>query len=206
MRYVKQTIMRFSVVLSFLFLSSLAYGQTHKDSVLAFQKEQNAFYADPNKTPLLAEDLKAFEGHPFFEPNETFRGKAKFERVENALPFFMKTNTDRLPKYQLYGVATFEINGESFQLSLYQRLFFGKVAKDTNQLFLPFTDLTNGHGTYDGGRFINIEIPLGDTVVIDFNRAYNPYCAYNPIYSCPIPPKENHLEIAILAGVQYGGH
>ena len=198
--------MRFSVVVPFLFLTIVAYGQTHKDSVLTFQKELNELYANPNKSPLLAKDLKTFEAHPFFEPNETFRVKAKLDRVENALPFFMKTTTDRLPKYQLYGVATFEINGESFQLSLYQRLFFGKVAKDTNQLFLPFTDLTNGHGTYDGGRFMDIEIPMGDTLVIDFNRAYNPYCAYNPIYSCPIPPKEHHLETEILAGVQYGGH
>ncbi|MEO1485269.1 MAG: DUF1684 domain-containing protein [Bacteroidota bacterium] len=198
--------MRFSVVLSFLFLSSLAYGQTHKDSVLTFQRELNEFYAHPDKSPLLAKDLKTFEGHPFFEPNETFRVKAKFERVENALPFFMKTTTDRLPKYQLYGVATFEINGETFQLSLYQSLSLRKMPEEANLLFLPFTDLTNGHGTYDGGRFIDIEIPMGDTIVIDFNRAYNPYCAYSPYYSCPIPPKENHLETEILAGVQYGGH
>lgn len=180
--------------------------QTHKDSVLAFQKEVNDFYAHPEKSPLLPEDLETFKGHPFFEPNETFRVKAKFERVEDALPFLMKTTTDRLPQYQLYGVATFEINGQSFQLSLYQQLGFGRIAKEANQLFLPFTDLTNGHGTYDGGRFMDVEIPLGDTIVIDFNRAYNPYCAYNPNYSCPIPPKENHLETEILAGVQYGGH
>ncbi|MEM6894226.1 MAG: DUF1684 domain-containing protein [Bacteroidota bacterium] len=198
--------MRYVLLFALFAFGTLAEAQTHKDSVLAFQKEQNAFYANPDKSPLLAEDLKIFKGHPFFEPNEIFRVKAKFERVENALPFFMKTTTDRLPKYQLYGVATFEINGELFQLSLYQSLSLRKTPEEANLLFVPFTDLTNGHGTYDGGRFMDVEIPLGDTIIIDFNRAYNPYCAYSPYYSCPIPPKENHLETKILAGVQYAGH
>ncbi|MEL6305737.1 MAG: DUF1684 domain-containing protein, partial [Bacteroidota bacterium] len=114
--------MRYVLLFALFAFGTLAKAQTHKDSVLAFQKELNEFYAHPDKSPLLAKDLKTFEGHPFFEPNETFRVTAKFERVENALPFFMKTTTNRLPKYQLYGVATFEINGETFQLSLYQQL------------------------------------------------------------------------------------
>ncbi len=76
-----------------------------------------------------------------------------------------------------------------------------------NYLFLPFTDLTNGNGTYGGGRYIDLEIPKGDTMVIDFNKSYNPYCAYNGKYSCPIPPKENDLNIAIKAGVKnYSKH
>ena len=70
-----------------------------------------------------------------------------------------------------------------------------------NHLFLPFTDLSNGEKSYTGGRFIDLEIPNSDVIVIDFNKAYNPYCAYSPDYSCPIPPAENHLNVNILAGV-----
>ena len=69
-------------------------------------------------------------------------------------------------------------------------------------LFLPFTDLTNGEATYAGGRYIDLAIPDGDTLIIDFNKSYNPYCAYNKKYSCPIVPKVNHLEIDINAGVK----
>ena len=69
-------------------------------------------------------------------------------------------------------------------------------------MFLPFTDLTNGEETYEGGRYIELEIPDKNYIVIDFNKAYNPYCAYNYIYSCPIPPEENDLKIEIKAGVK----
>jgi uncharacterized protein (DUF1684 family) len=70
---------------------------------------------------------------------------------------------------------------------------------------LPFTDLTNGHGSYGGGRYIDLRIPPAGsrTIALDFNQAYNPSCAYNHAYSCPVPPPENRLNVAILAGVQH---
>ena len=71
-----------------------------------------------------------------------------------------------------------------------------------NSLFVPFTDLTNGKETYGGGRYMDVEIPEGDSIVLDFNKAYNPYCAYSTNYSCPIPPKENDLPISINAGLK----
>ena len=71
----------------------------------------------------------------------------------------------------------------------------------SNHLFIPFNDITNGVETYDAGRYIDLEIPKGDTIIIDFNKAYNPYCAYNDGYSCPIPPEENNLEVEVKAGV-----
>jgi uncharacterized protein (DUF1684 family) len=69
-------------------------------------------------------------------------------------------------------------------------------------LFLPFSDATNGNETYSGGRYIDLRIPTSDSVLIDFNKAYNPYCAYNPKYSCPIVPKQNRLPIPVRAGVK----
>jgi uncharacterized protein (DUF1684 family) len=69
-------------------------------------------------------------------------------------------------------------------------------------LFLPFADLTNGEETYGGGRYLDLTIPTGNTILLDFNKAYNPYCAYNPKYSCPLVPKQNRLDIPIIAGVK----
>ncbi len=71
------------------------------------------------------------------------------------------------------------------------------------QLFFPFTDLSSGFGSYGGGRYIDLHIPPSDSILIDFNRSYNPYCAYNGRYSCPIPPRENHINFEITAGVRY---
>ena len=73
---------------------------------------------------------------------------------------------------------------------------------EADYLFLPFTDLTSGVDTYGGGRYIDQKIPEGNSIIIDFNQSYNPYCAYNPRYSCPIPPPENDLLIEIMAGVK----
>ena len=75
-----------------------------------------------------------------------------------------------------------------------------------DHLFLPFTDNTNGVETYGGGRYIDLKIPAGNTINIDFNKAYNPYCAYSDKYSCPIPPPENHLDIEIKAGIKLTDH
>ena len=121
----------------------------------------------------------------------------------------MKTTTDRLPLYRKYGIASFRLNGKDFQLSLYQPQQEITSTDHSNLLFLPFNDLSNGKTSYGGGRFIDIETPAvnAKTVIIDFNKSYNPYCAYNSKYSCPIPPKENDLEIEIPAGVKaYGKH
>lgn len=114
----------------------------------------------------------------------------------------MKTTTERLPVYDKYGTLTFELDDKTYKLSVYQSHSLRNNKKYKNYLFLPFTDLTNGNETYGGGRYIDFTIPDSDVVVIDFNKAYNPYCVYSDKYSCPIPPKENHLPIKITAGIK----
>jgi len=172
-------------------------------SAQQFQEELDQHYADAEKSPLTKKDRRKFKGHPFFDIDSTFIVVAQFKRTPETTPFQMKTTTDRLPTYEKYGEATFKINGVSYTLNLYQSHRLREVEKYKNDLFLPFIDATSGNDSYGGGRFIDLLIPKGDEIIIDFNQAYNPYCAYNHAYSCPIPPKENDLNVRIEAGVMY---
>lgn len=186
-----------------LFLISIsAFSQTHQEEIELFQKTMNTEFVNPNESPLTAEGLKDFKALSFFPINEKFRVEAKFVRTEDAVPFKMKTTTRRLPTYVKYGEAIFEIDGIEYKLNVYQSVRLSQTLEHDDYLFLPFTDLSNGEGSYSGGRFIDLSIPEGNTIVIDFNKAYNPYCAYNHKYSCPIPPDENHLNVKIEAGVK----
>src|SRR5690606_27020815 len=115
--------------------------------------------------------------------------------------FQMPTTTDRKPYYVTYGKVYFSLKGKEYKLDLFQNLELSADPEYRNYLFAPFTDETNGRSTYGGGRYLDLRIPAAEVMIIDFNQAYNPYCAYNGKYSCPIPPEQNHLEVEITAGV-----
>lgn len=116
----------------------------------------------------------------------------------------MKTTSSRTPMYVKYGEISFEIDGKKLKLDVFQNLDLIKMnPKYKNSLFLPFTDLTSGVTSYGGGRYLDLEIPKKRKFTLDFNKAYNPYCAYAPGYSCPLTPKQNDLEVEVLAGVKY---
>lgn len=188
----------------FLLAFTISFGQNNfvKDSVVAFQKQINSEYKDDKESPLLEKDLKKFKTLDFYPINENFFVVAKFVRTPDEKPFEMPTTTERKPVYVKYGEAHFSIDGKNFKLNIYQSQDLKKIEKYKNSLFLPFTDLTSGVESYGGGRYVDLQIPDGDLISIDFNTAYNPYCAYNHKYSCPIPPQENDLTIEIKAGVK----
>jgi uncharacterized protein (DUF1684 family) len=127
---------------------------------------------------------------------------AKFVRTKKEKPFEMKTSTDRKPLYVKYGEVLFMIDGKELKLNVYKNIELSKKPGYKDYLFLPFSDLTSGNESYVGGKYIDLRIPKGDTIVIDFNTSYNPYCAYNHKYSCPKVPLENDLNIEIKAGVK----
>lgn len=170
--------------------------------ILEFQKELNAEYKDPETSPLPDRYRKNFEGLDFFSPDTNYIVIAEFERTPNAIPFMLSTTTDRKTKELLYGIAHFELNGKMHQLEIYQSLDLVGQEDYKNYLFLPFLDDTNGDETYGGGRYIDLTIPDDDSLTIDFNRAYNPYCAYNKKYSCPLVPRQNYLKTKVMAGVK----
>jgi uncharacterized protein (DUF1684 family) len=173
----------------------------------AAQNKLNEEFSNPETTILDRKDFKKFKGLEFYPIDEKFIVEAKFVRTPNEKPFLMPTTTDRLPEYVKYGEAHFSIDGKDFILNLFKSVEPSEDPEYKDYLFLPFTDLTCGDGSYGGGRFLDQWIPDGDTILIDFNKAYNPYCAYSARFSCPIPPKENDLLIRIEAGVKdFGKH
>jgi uncharacterized protein (DUF1684 family) len=195
----------FSIVAAIAGTASFGQDETALEEIQAFRDELNAQYADPEKSPLTDKDRTRFKALEFFPIDTDFRVTARFVRTPGQAPFEMKTTTARTPVYEKYGEAHFMLGDSSFVLNLYQSHSAREKPEYAHLLFLPFTDLTNGFGSYGGGRYIDVEIPEGDTVVIDFNQAYNPYCCYNHKYSCPIPPKENFLNFRVAAGVKAFG-
>lgn len=162
--------------------------------------DKNSEMANDSLSPLTESDRKDFKGLNYYQVKPSYRVIARFEKDSNQLTFKMKTTTSRLPEYRVYGKAFFKLNGKNLNLNVYQNIALSQKAGYEDYLFIPFNDLTNVAGTYAGGRFLDARIPVGNTMIIDFNEAYNPYCAYNHKYSCPIPPPENFLEVKIKAG------
>ncbi len=189
-------------ILLFLFCSTFVFAQKDLLASKKFQTELNQSYADSLKSPLTKEDLNHFKGLDFFPIDEKYIVEATFVRTKKEKPFGMKTTTSRTPLYKKYGELHFSIDGKEFKLNVYQNVDLNKKSGYDDYLFLPFSDLTCGKESYIGGRYVDVRIQKGTIWTIDFNKAYNPYCAYNYEYSCPIVPLENDLDIEILAGVK----
>ena len=180
---------------------AIAYTTAEAD-ILEFQRELNNQFKNPETSPLPDKYRKNFEGLDFFGPDTTYIVTAKFSRTPDAIPFLMPTTTDRKSKEVVYGIAEFSLNGKDHKLEIYKNQDSLGEEGYEDDLFLPFTDLTNGEETYAGGRYIDLRIPNTNELTIDFNRAYNPYCVYNKKYSCPLVPSVNSLDIKIMAGVK----
>lgn len=192
------------VILTLLILKSLhSYTQECSSAnAVAYQQQLNKEYANPEESPLTKADLKKFSALDFYPVDKDYCVEAKFVRTPNEKPFEMPTTTARKPQYVKYGELYFTLQGKECRLDIFQNIELVKQDKYKKHLFLPFTDLTSGNGSYGGGRYIDLEQPEGHIMTIDFNKAYNPYCAYNHKYSCPIPPAQNDLKVEVKAGVK----
>ncbi|MFT5640803.1 MAG: hypothetical protein ACI9A7_000901 [Cyclobacteriaceae bacterium] len=183
-----------------------AISSNYFDEILQWQSELNESYQDKEESPLEKKDLKKFKGLDFFEIDSTYNVIASFLRTPNEMSFTMPTTTDRLPVYVQYGLVSFNLNGQEFNMPIFQNQSLVLTEEYEDYLFFPFTDLTNGFESYGGGRYIDLRLPNSDEIRIDFNKSYNPYCAYNGKYSCPIPPRSNDMNIEINAGVKKWKH
>lgn len=157
-------------------------------------------YKNSDESPLTPEGKKKFKQLAYFLPDTGYVIQAKLEKISSPDTIKMKTTTERLPLYFKYGIARFTLNGKEQSLTVFQNIGLMKKEGYEDYLFIPFTDESNGESTYGGGRYIDTRITSDSTILIDFNRAYNPYCVYNKKYSCPIPPGENHITTEVLSG------
>lgn len=149
-------------------------------------------------SPLLEEERPGFRGLSYFPYDSTLAFAAALEPVLRADTLRIPTTTGDVRWYVRYGRFSFQLNGRAQQLTVFRPL-----DPDEPSLFVPFTDPTNRRGTYDGGRYVDLPPPEGGVYLLDLNYAYSPYCAYNPAYSCPIPPAENRLALPVQAGERY---
>jgi len=204
--------MRKKYILSFLLLANVFIsplfcqddGDTlivaYKAEIEKHRKGKNIKFMYSDSSPLTPEQKKQFKGLNYFPVDYKYKIEAKLVKYPEQDTIIMKTLTDRAPEYIRYGEVLFTIDTFHLKLTVFQNKKLLDLNKNEKHLFVPFKDDTSNEESYSGGRYIDCEIPEGNTLVLDFNKAYNPYCAYNPKYSCVIPPDENSLPLKLMAG------
>jgi len=190
-----------SILLAFFILIPIGYtiAQEFAKQTEAFRAEYKSEFLKSERSPLKKKDLQYLR---FYEADSSYRVTATFEKSEKSEPFEMPTYSGIKKTYVQYGILTFELLGVKQTLNVYKSLGLQALPQYKDYLFLPFKDKTNGKESYGGGRYIDLTTKdIKDNVyILDFNKCYNPYCAYSNGYNCPIPPKVNHLAVAIEAG------
>jgi uncharacterized protein (DUF1684 family) len=195
--------MRILLLIVIIFSFSCREEKRYQDvNLTEYQRQVNNYFKDASLSPLKPKDLKNFQGLDFFEFDSIYVVKAKIEETKESLPFKMKTTTDIPADVRKYADLFFQISDKEFELSVYENLEYEGVEGYENYLFLPFLDETNENETYGGGRYLDLFLNGTDSIIIDFNKAYNPKCVYDENFSCPIVPRKNFLNTRIEAGVK----
>lgn len=161
------------------------------------RSSKDIFFKDDPNSPLLDKDKENFKELKYYDPDPKFKFSGAIQKYDAPEVVEMLTSTSELQKFYKYGQFNFEIDGKDHSLQLY------KPVDDSGHdpyYFIPFKDKTNITETYGAGRYLDIPVDGSDSITVDFNLAYNPYCAFSPYYSCPLPPRENHLSVEIRAG------
>jgi uncharacterized protein (DUF1684 family) len=191
--------MKYLAAIILLLTTTSTFAQNHKAQIAEFRKGyMDDFLKDP-RSPLKQEDLQYLR---FYDADSTYRVTAKAELLTNQTPFVIPAFDGTAKQYVRYALLSFTLKDKALQLTIYKSIALSANPAYSNYLFLPFNDNTNGKETYGGGRYIDLttkDVKNG-SIVIDFNKAYNPYCAFASGYSCPKPPDENNLDIAIPVG------
>jgi uncharacterized protein (DUF1684 family) len=169
-----------------------------KVHVLEWRKDRDRFFKTHQRSPLTSAEKSRFKGLKYYPFDSQYVFSSKIERyifhINNPKYYAtFLTNKGTNKRYIRYGKLQFRLNGKDHTIEVYKSIL-------SDMLFIPFKDMTNGKETYEGGRYIDAEILPGYQMLLDFNMAYHPSCAYNEKFICALPPKENMLEIEIKAG------
>jgi uncharacterized protein (DUF1684 family) len=160
-------------------------------NLVDFRRAKDEFFESHPQSPLTHDQRHAFGGLAYFPENEDLRINVEVERFEDQQQIEMQTTTGDFQSYVRFGKFKFRVDEETAELTLYE---------GPHGFFLPFVDDLAGKETYGAGRYLEPEALADGKFFIDFNMAYNPYCAYNELYSCPITPFENRVKVPIRAG------
>ena len=184
----------FIFIIPFLFLQNTSAQRTYRDSILAYQQN----YINTHEV-VRKGDRKFIQ---FYPVDENYRINASFKRIIDTTGFDMNTSSGMKKKHFIYGLLTFKLHDSLLHLLVYQSAALMKQEKFKAYLFVPFGDATSGFESYGGGRYMEFYIPdiKNNSVILDFNKAYNPNCAYTTGYNCPIPPIENLLKVPVTVG------
>ena len=156
-----------------------------------FRAEKDDFFGSHPQSPLTAEQKRTFSGLSYFPENESLRIEVKADLLNDPNPIHMQTTTGGVQVYVRHGRFKFTVDEQEAELTIY---------KGEHGYFLPFVDSLAGEETYPAGRYLEPDELPGDRFLVDFNIAYNPHCAYNEMWSCPITPAENRIKVPVRAG------
>ncbi len=189
-------------LLCFLLLATCslsARGQIYGDTIAAFRKKYVAELLEDKRAPIKASQVKDLS---FFAADRSYCVWATVKETPGSVPFKIPTHSGKLKPYRQYATLTFKLKGTDYTLHAYQGIDLVKDTAYVDYLFVPFKDHTNYESTYGGGRYIDLSIKdiVSGKILLDFNKCYNPYCAYADGFNCPIPPDENLLPVEITAG------
>ena len=172
----------------------------YSQTIQSARTEKDRAFKDTRESPLKPEQRAGFKGLDYFAPDESYRIAAALrvaaenEQVVSTMP----TSTGKMRQMRRVGSLEFNLKGQP--LSLVAFLEDSESGRSSRRLFVPFSDLTSGTETYPAGRYLDLDATPTGLYDLDFNKAYNPYCAYNETYDCPFPPRENRLTVAVRAG------
>jgi len=189
-----RAVLLFIVLSVFVFACNKSAENQYEESIKAHRKEITKIFLIKESSPLEDEDRTYFVGLNYFPIDQSYAVWASYRALPPQLST-MNTTGERTADYLKAATLDFELLGKRIQLLAYR-----STNPEDECLFLPFGDLTNGESSYDAGRYIDLEEPDSNMLLLDFNKSYNPYCAYSDKWSCVIPPPENRLDLKIEAG------
>ena len=168
---------------------------SYEESVRSGRKEKDSFFKMEHDSPIPEDQKNQFVGLKYFPPDEKYRFEAKFQAHDKAAIVTMLTSKGTQQRFYRYGYFDLELGKKKVRLEAYR-----SAEREDDSLFIPFRDKTSGREAYRAARYLDLHMQPDDDYVVDFNLAYNPYCAYSEEYICPLPPKENWVDVEIRAG------
>lgn len=170
--------------------------EAYKTTITEHRQDRQTFFKRGSESPLSTVDKKKFKDLNYYPPNPDYRVNARLTPFQNQTILKIPTSDNKEKTYRKFAFAEFELEDKLHKVLLLKPT----DSENPNEVFLAFTDSTSGEETYGGGRYLDLEVSSNSRIIIDFNKAYNPFCVFSDKYSCPFPPKENHIKVAVKAG------